>query len=77
MGMLSEQEKYGLAPLGPADGPVKTAISGGNNARLYSYKRELHTELEHDKRSRYKALYAESGAGRTNLAYGYAARRSV
>ena len=29
------QKKYGYKPLGPADGPVKTAIFGGNNARLY------------------------------------------
>ena len=66
------QKQYGLAPLGAADGPVKTAIFGGNNARLYNYKPELHAELETDQLSRYKAIYAESGAGRTNLAYGYA-----
>jgi predicted TIM-barrel fold metal-dependent hydrolase len=68
------QKKYGLAPLGPADGPVKNAIFGGNNARLYHYKPQQHADLEHDKLSRYKAVYAESGAGRTNLAYGYALR---
>jgi hypothetical protein len=68
------QKKYGLAPLGPADGPVKNAIFGGNNARLYNYKPQQHAELENDKLSRYKALYAEAGAGRTNLAYGYALR---
>jgi hypothetical protein len=68
------QKKYGLAPLGPADGPVKTAIFGGNNARLYGYKPQHHAELEHDQLGRYKALYAEAGAGRTNLAYGYALR---
>jgi predicted TIM-barrel fold metal-dependent hydrolase len=68
------QKKYGLSPLGPADGPVKNAIFGGNNARLYNYKPQQHAELETDKLSRYKAQYAESGAGRTNLAYGYALR---
>ncbi|HMG22796.1 MAG TPA: hypothetical protein VK607_15790, partial [Kofleriaceae bacterium] len=68
------QNKYGLAPLGPADGPIKNAIFGGNNARLYHYKPQLRAELETDKLTRYKALYAESGAGRTNLAYGYALR---
>ncbi len=31
------QKKYALKPLGPADGPVKTAIFGGNNARLYNF----------------------------------------
>lgn len=68
------QKKYGLAPLGPADGPVKNAIFGGNNARLYDYKPQLHSALEHDKLSHYKAMYAENGAGRTNLAYGYVLR---
>ena len=29
------QKKFGYAPLGAADGPVKSAIFGGNNARLY------------------------------------------
>ena len=28
------QEKYGFAPMGAADGPVKKAISGDNSARL-------------------------------------------
>ena len=31
------QKQYGFQPLGAADGPVKTAILGGNNARLYKY----------------------------------------
>ena len=34
------QKKHGFAPLGAADGPVKTAIFGDNNARLYGIKRE-------------------------------------
>ena len=29
------QKKYGFKPLGPADGPVKNAVFGGNSARLY------------------------------------------
>ena len=33
------QKKYGFKPLGPADGPVKSAILGENNARLYKYER--------------------------------------
>jgi len=68
------QKKHGLAPLGPADGPVKNAIFGGNNARLYHYKPHERAALENDGLSRYKTIYAESGAGRTNLAYGYALR---
>lgn len=30
------QKKFGNAPLGAADGPVKSAIFGGNNAKLYN-----------------------------------------
>ena len=66
------QKKYGLAPLGPADGPVKTAIFGGNNARLYGYKPGERAALAGDKIAQYKEIYASHGAGRTNLAYGYA-----
>jgi predicted TIM-barrel fold metal-dependent hydrolase len=68
------QRKYGLAPLGPADGPVKNAVFGGNNARLYGFKAEQRAALEDDGIARYKARYAAEGAGRTNLAYGYALR---
>ena len=65
------QRKYGYAPLGAADGPVKTAIFGDNNARLYNVKNSLRAELQDDGIARYKELYAQHGAGRTNLAYGY------
>jgi predicted TIM-barrel fold metal-dependent hydrolase len=68
------QKKYGLAPLGPADGPLKNAVFGGNNARLYNYKPEQRAELAGDRIAQYKEIYAREGAGRTNLAYGYAAR---
>jgi hypothetical protein len=66
------QKKYGLAPLGPADGPVKTAVFGGNNARLYDYKPEQRAALGRDQLASYKDLYEKHGAGRTNLAYGFA-----
>lgn len=29
------QKKHGFKPLGPADGPLKTAVFSGNSARLY------------------------------------------
>jgi hypothetical protein len=70
------QKKYGLAPLGPADGPVKTAIFGGNNARLYNFKPEQRAALQDDRLADYKSLYATHGAGRTNLAYGFALKRA-
>jgi predicted TIM-barrel fold metal-dependent hydrolase len=71
------QKKYGLAPLGPADGKVKSAIFGGNNARLYNYKPQWRAELESDRLAEYKELYGKYGAGRTNLAYGYALKEST
>jgi hypothetical protein len=65
------QKKYGFAPLGPATGPVKTAIFGGNNSRLYGFAPKSQAALEHDKVSYYKGLYEKHGGDRTNLAYGY------
>ncbi|MEO8133026.1 MAG: amidohydrolase family protein, partial [Betaproteobacteria bacterium] len=65
------RKKHGFAPLGPAEGPVKTAIFGDNNARLYNYKPQQRAELANDHLAEYKALYEKHGAGRTNLAYGY------
>ena len=69
------QRKYGYAPLGPADGPVKNAIFGENNARIYNYKAEQRAELVSDKLAYHKALYEQHGEGRTNLAYGYVQRQ--
>ena len=69
------QAKYGFQPLGAADGPVKNAILGGNNARLYGYTMPQRIQLASDKLSDYKRLYEAHGAGRTNLAYGYVRRR--
>jgi uncharacterized protein len=68
------QRKHGLKPLGPADGAVKNAIFGGNNARLYDYKPAQRAALATDKLAAYKVAYERDGAGRTNLAYGYALR---
>ena len=39
------QKKYGLAPMGPADGPVKRAILGENNARLYGYSPKMRAAI--------------------------------
>ena len=70
------QKKHGFKPLGPADGPVKNAIFGGNNARLYNIKPRLRAEIRNDKMAQYKEIYDKHGAGRTNLAYGYALKSS-
>jgi uncharacterized protein len=66
------QKKYGFKPLGPADGPVKTAIFSGNTARLYGLQKQ--TELTRtDRFAALKAEYLANGGTRSNLRYGYAA----
>ncbi len=66
------QRQYGFKPLGPADGPVKTAIFGGNNARLYNFKPQPRAALAGDRIAYHKDLYDRVGEGRSNVAYGYA-----
>jgi len=61
------QKKYGFTPLGPADGPVKTAIFGENNARLYGYKKSAGL----DRFDQLKADYDRIGPEPSNLRYGY------
>jgi predicted TIM-barrel fold metal-dependent hydrolase len=70
------QKKYGLKPLGPADGAVKTAIFGGNNARVYNYQPQQRAALMTDQLASYKDVYEKHGAGRTNLAYGFALKNT-
>ena len=65
------QKKYGFAPMGPADGPVKTAILGGNNARLYGFSPKQQAAVLTDKVAYYKDLYERNGPDRSNRAYGY------
>ena len=67
------QKKYGFKPLGPADGPVKTAVFSGNSARLYGL--EQHAELvKRDRFAVMKAEYRRNGPGRSNLRYGYVSK---
>jgi predicted TIM-barrel fold metal-dependent hydrolase len=63
------QKKYDLKPLGAADGPVKTAILGENNARLYKYERR--SALATDRVAIAKGRYEKEGTARSNLRYGY------
>jgi predicted TIM-barrel fold metal-dependent hydrolase len=65
------QKKYGFAPLGAADGPVKSAIFADNNARLYNLSGERRGELLKDKLEMRKAEYLREGPARSNLRYGY------
>jgi uncharacterized protein len=62
--------KYGFAPLGPADGPVKRAIFGENSAHLYKY--DVHKAgLDNDRFAALKASYERAGRDPSNLRYGY------
>ena len=63
------QKAHDLKPLGPADGPVKRAILGENNARLYKYERRQ--ALATDRLAVLKAEYEAAGGYRSNLRYGY------
>jgi predicted TIM-barrel fold metal-dependent hydrolase len=68
------QKKHGFGPMGPADGPVKRAILGENNARLYRYSPAQRSALETDLVASCKRAYEREGGDRTNLAYGYVNR---
>jgi predicted TIM-barrel fold metal-dependent hydrolase len=67
------RKKHGFKPLGPADGKVKTAIFGGNVARLYNYPKQAFLEKP-DRLVAIKAEYEQEGPGRSNLRYGYVRR---
>jgi uncharacterized protein len=65
------QQKYGFQPLGDAQGPVKSAIFGGNNARLYNYTPAQRSALATDPLAEAKRIYVASGTSRSNVAYGF------
>jgi hypothetical protein len=67
------QRKFGFAPLGPATGPVKSAIFGENSARLYDIEPTTYAG-KHDRLSELKREYRAAGGERSNLRYGYIAR---
>lgn len=71
------QKKHGYKPLGPADGPVKNAIFGSNNARLYNYKPKMQAEVLTDRIAQIKDTYEREGGDRSNLYYGYIHKRAV
>ena len=69
------REAHGFAPLGAADGPVKTAIFSGNAARLYGVDVEAAVgPISADRISTAKAAYRTLNEGRSNLRYGYVAK---
>jgi predicted TIM-barrel fold metal-dependent hydrolase len=67
------QRAHGFAPLGPADGPVKTAIFGDNNARLYGITDTERQAWRGDRLQQLKAAHRQSGGLPSNLRYGYVA----
>jgi hypothetical protein len=71
------QKKYGFAPLGPADGPLKKAILGDNNARLYKFTPQQRSALENDRFAGIKEKYRQEGEDRSNLSYGYIRKRTL
>jgi predicted TIM-barrel fold metal-dependent hydrolase len=69
------RRKHGFAPLGPANGLVKSAIFAGNSARLYQIDaRAALGTIGNDKVAAIKAEYAAMGGLRTNARYGYVYR---
>lgn len=68
------QRKHGFKPLGAADGPVKSAIFGGNNARLYGVDvPAASAALAGDRFAAIKAEYLAEGPRPSNRRYGYVA----
>ena len=66
------QKKFGYAPLGPADGPVKSAIFGGNNARLYNIQpKRAMRDISGDRFAMMKTEYEKAGPEPSNTRYGY------
>lgn len=66
---------HGFAELGPADGPVKTAIFGGNNARLYGVDvPTARAAVASDRFAALKADYLAAGPTPSNRRYGFVAR---
>jgi predicted TIM-barrel fold metal-dependent hydrolase len=65
------QRRYGFEPLGEAQGPVKSAILGETNARLYNYTMAERAALAGDLIAQGKARYEEDGPSRSNVAYGW------
>jgi predicted TIM-barrel fold metal-dependent hydrolase len=69
------QKAHGFSPLGAANGPVKAAILGGNNARLYGITPTIAaTETANDRFAAIKRDYVSGGGARSNRRYGFVAR---
>ncbi|MFM9942057.1 MAG: hypothetical protein ACKVP7_21440 [Hyphomicrobiaceae bacterium] len=69
------QKAHGFKPIGAADGPIRTAIFGGTNAKLYGYDMPKRGDIgpDHDSFAIKKAEYEHRGPTPSNLRYGYVA----
>jgi uncharacterized protein len=67
------RQRFGWPALGAADGPLKSAILGGNSARLYglSGRRALPAGSRRDRLARFKSSYQRAGEQRSNAFYGF------
>jgi predicted TIM-barrel fold metal-dependent hydrolase len=69
------QKKHGFAPLGAADGMVKSAIFAGNSSQLYKVNiQAAQGAITTDKIAAIKAEYVAMGGMRSNTRYGYVHR---
>lgn len=68
------RRKHGFATLGPADGAVKNAIFGDNNARLYGISVAAMESIRNDRYAAIRRDYLNDGATPSNRRYGYVAR---
>ena len=64
------QKKFGYAPLGAADGPVKRAIFGENSAKMYRYDIKK-AAWRDDRFAAIKSHYERAGRDPSNLRYGF------
>ena len=69
------RRKHRFTALGPADGLVKTAIFGGNSARLYNVNiKSALAPITTDRIAAITREYRENGGMRSNTRYGYVNR---
>jgi predicted TIM-barrel fold metal-dependent hydrolase len=69
------QKQHGFAPLGPADGMVKSAIFSGNAARLYNLEMKAALgPVGQDTIAEIKSEYLAMGGMRSNARFGYVHR---
>jgi predicted TIM-barrel fold metal-dependent hydrolase len=68
------RNRHGFKPLGPARGPVKSAIFTENNARLYGIDGSTRATVLKDQLASAKAEYERGGRDPSNLRYGFTAR---